>query len=29
MVSSCGEKILDGNQPQGANGELGIPISDC
>ena len=28
-VSSCGEKILDENWPQGDNGKLAIPISDC
>ena len=23
------EKLVDGNWPQGDNGELGIPIIDC
>ena len=28
-ISFCGGKILDGNWPQGDNGDLRIPISDC
>ena len=29
LISPWGEKILDGNWPQGDNGELSIPINDC
>ena len=29
MYKSSGEKIVDGNWPQGGNGELRIQISDC